>query len=76
VIDRNLHVLAANDTIHNDANMVHQEMSKSILLHEDHTNENVGSVIIKIQCVHSILYGKLRTSMIMVIKIGREKSCQ
>jgi hypothetical protein len=76
VIDRNLHVLAGDDTIYNNANMVNQEMSKSILLHEDHTNENVGSVIIKIQCVHSILYGKLRIVVIMVIKIGREKSCQ
>jgi hypothetical protein len=76
VIDRNLHVLADDDTIHNDANMVHQEMLKSILLHEDHTNKNVGLARIQIQCVHSILYGKLRTIVIMVIKIGREKSCQ
>jgi hypothetical protein len=76
VIDRNLHAVAADDIIHNDTNMVHQEMSKSILLHEDHTNENVGLVIIKIQCVHSILYGKLRTVVTMVIKIGSEKSCQ
>jgi hypothetical protein len=53
-----------------------RKMSKSILLHEDHTKENVALVLIKIQCVHSILYGKLRTVVIMVIKIGREKSCK
>jgi hypothetical protein len=44
------HEWASDEIIHKYANLVHMDKLKSIFLHEDHKEDNLWSVLIKIAC--------------------------